>query len=72
VLPIKRTLQVAEIDEIISDVHARKAVAIEHWRRADWCNRELAASRFRAASVHAYAAALPISCTGSDAMISAT
>ena len=56
---IKRTLDGAEIDEIIADVEARKAMAIEHWRRADWRKRELAASSFRAECVHAGAAALP-------------
>ena len=47
VLRIKRTLDGAEIDEIISDVQARNALAIEHRRRADWRKRELAASSFR-------------------------
>jgi hypothetical protein len=32
VLRIKRTLYGAEIDKIISDVQARNAMAIEHWR----------------------------------------
>ncbi|WP_342726085.1 hypothetical protein AAFG07_03810 [Bradyrhizobium sp. B097] len=48
VLRIKRTLDGAEIDQIISDVEARKALAIERFRRAEWWKRELAASRFRA------------------------
>jgi hypothetical protein len=43
VLRIKRTLDGAEIDKIISDVQARKALAIEHRRRADGQKRELAA-----------------------------
>jgi hypothetical protein len=43
VLRIKRTLDGAEIDEIISDVQARKALAVEHRRRADWRARELSA-----------------------------
>lgn len=41
VLRIKRTLNGAEIDKIISDVEARKASAIEHRRRADRRRREL-------------------------------
>jgi hypothetical protein len=48
VLRIKRTLDGVEIDTIISDVEARKALALERQRRADWRKRELAASRFRA------------------------
>jgi hypothetical protein len=36
VLRIKRTLDGAEIDKIISDVQARKAVAIEGQRRKRW------------------------------------
>ena len=47
-LRIKRTLDGAEIDKIISDVRARKALAMEQQRRADWRKSELAASRFRA------------------------
>jgi hypothetical protein len=42
VLRIKRTLDGAEIDKIVADVAARKAMAIEHRRRADWRERELA------------------------------
>jgi len=41
VLRIKRTLNGAEIDELISDVQARKTRAIELARRADWHRREL-------------------------------
>jgi hypothetical protein len=42
---IKRTLDGAEIDEIIADVQAR---AIEHWRRTDWRTlRMLPASAIR-------------------------
>jgi hypothetical protein len=48
VLRIKRTLNGAEIDELISDVQARKAQAIELARRADWHRRELSARRFQA------------------------
>jgi hypothetical protein len=48
VLRIKRTLDGAEIDEIISDVQARNALAAERRRRADWRKRELAASGFQA------------------------
>ena len=47
VLRIKRTLNGAEIDELISDVQA-KAQAIELARRADWHRRELSALRFQA------------------------
>ena len=36
VLRIKRTLNGAEIDELISDVQARKAQAAEHRRRKEW------------------------------------
>lgn len=48
ILRIKRRLDGAEIDKIIWDVLARKALAIEQKRRADWRKREVAASRFRA------------------------
>ena len=48
VLRIKRTLHGVEIDTIISDVEARRA--LERQRRADWRKRVLAASRFRAKS----------------------
>jgi hypothetical protein len=44
---IKRTLDGAEIDKIISDVQALKALAIEHHRRADWRKRELSANSFQ-------------------------
>ena len=47
VLRIKRTLNGAEIDELISDVQA-KAQAIGLARRADWHRRELSARRFQA------------------------
>jgi hypothetical protein len=47
VLRIKRTLEGPEIDEIISDVQARKALAMERQRRADWHKCALTASRFR-------------------------
>jgi hypothetical protein len=59
VLRIKRTLDGAEIDRIISDVQARKALAIERQRRADWRKRELAASRFRAECEQLDASRLP-------------
>ncbi|MTV16758.1 MULTISPECIES: hypothetical protein [Bradyrhizobium] len=39
VLRIKRTLDGAEIDQIIRDVEARKELATEHRRRADWLKR---------------------------------
>jgi hypothetical protein len=45
---IKRTLDGAEIDTIIAEVQAHKAMAIEHWRQTDWRKRELAAGSFRA------------------------
>ncbi|WP_316398199.1 hypothetical protein [Bradyrhizobium sp. 33ap4] len=51
VLRIKRTLDGAEIDQIIRDVEAQKALAVERRRRADWRKREEAAKRFRAACV---------------------
>lgn len=59
VLRIKRTLDGAEIDEIIRGVEARKALVIEHKRRADWRKRELEAARFRAACVHSDTVAGP-------------
>src|ERR1700730_4610284 len=48
VLRIKRTLDSDQIDKIIADLQAQKAQAIEHRRRADWRERELAASSFEA------------------------
>lgn len=48
VLRIKRTLDGAEIDRIIWDVETRKALAIEHRRRAEWRKAEVEAERFRA------------------------
>ncbi len=39
-LRIKRTLDGAEIDGLISDLQARKALAVERGRRADWRKRE--------------------------------
>ncbi len=47
-LRIKRTLDGAEIDRLISDVQVRKAMAAEHRRRADWRKRELSARNFEA------------------------
>ena len=46
-LRIKRTLNGAEIDTLISDLQARKAMAAEHRRRADWRRREASASTFQ-------------------------
>lgn len=46
VLRTKRTLDGREIDQIILDVETRKALAIEHKRRAEWRKSELAAERF--------------------------
>ncbi|MGY4501971.1 hypothetical protein ACVWYH_005928 [Bradyrhizobium sp. GM24.11] len=57
VLRIKRTLVAAEIDKIIWDVEARKALAAEQRPRADWRKAELEAERFRAQCVHIGAAA---------------
>jgi hypothetical protein len=48
VLRIARTLDGAEIDKLISDVQARKALAIEHHRRADWRKRVSSANSFQA------------------------
>ena len=50
VLRIKRTMNDAEIDEVISDVRARKAPAIELARRAGCKMRELSARAFLAKS----------------------
>jgi hypothetical protein len=47
VLRIARTLDAVEIDRVISDVQARKGMAIERYRRADWRKRELSARSFR-------------------------
>ncbi|MGY4317233.1 hypothetical protein [Bradyrhizobium sp. JR3.5] len=58
VLRIKRTLDGAEIDQIIRDMEARKALAMEHRRRGDWRKRELAASWFRAEFEHNSAGSL--------------
>ena len=52
VLRIKRTLNSVEIDNLISDVQARKALAVESRRRADWRKRELAAIGFETACDH--------------------
>jgi hypothetical protein len=49
----------AEIDKIIWEFEAQKALAIERRRRADWRKGELAAERFRAECDHADAVALP-------------
>jgi hypothetical protein len=56
VLRIKRTLDGAEIDRIISDVQVRRSLATE--RRANWRASELSAKRFEAECHHADAAAL--------------
>jgi hypothetical protein len=48
VLRIKRTLDGPQIDEIISDVQARKALAAEQRRRAEWRAAEASAAIFRA------------------------
>jgi hypothetical protein len=59
VLRIKRTLDGAEIDKIIWDVEARKALAVEYWRRADWCTREMSAKVFRQNVITQETASLP-------------
>jgi hypothetical protein len=59
VLRIRRTLDGTEIDQIIWDMEARKALAIEKRRRAEWRKCELAASRFRAECDHLDGAWLP-------------
>ena len=51
VLRIKRVLDGAEIDRIILDVETRKALAIEHRRRAEWRKAELAAECVRAGCI---------------------
>ncbi|UPK38303.1 hypothetical protein IVB18_14285 [Bradyrhizobium sp. 186] len=56
-LRMRRTLDGTEIDKIIWDFEARKALAIEHRRRAEWRKAELAAERFRAECDHTDAAA---------------
>ena len=47
-LRIKRTLDGAEIDNLISDVQARKAQAIEHARRKQWQRTVENAAKFTA------------------------
>jgi hypothetical protein len=59
VLRIARTLDGVEIDKLIADVQARKALAIEHHRRADWRKRELSANVFEAACHHVNDASMP-------------
>lgn len=48
VLRLKRTMDGAEIDKVISDVQARKALALEQRRRAEWREAEVSAAEFRA------------------------
>ena len=49
VLRVKRQANVGwSGDQIIRDAEIRKALAMEHQRRADWRKREFAASRFPA------------------------
>ncbi|QOZ71074.1 hypothetical protein [Bradyrhizobium arachidis] len=52
VLRIKRTLDGAEIDEIIRGLEAEKALAVERRRRAEWKRCEWAADWFRAQCDH--------------------
>jgi hypothetical protein len=47
-LRMKRTLDGAEIDKIIWEFEAHKALAVERKRREDWRKAGLAAARFRA------------------------
>ena len=54
VLRIDRTLGGAEIDKLIADLDAVKALAIEHRRRNEWRQRELSASCFRAECDHCH------------------
>ena len=49
----------AEIDKTILDVEVRKALAMEHRRRAEWQHRELSAKSFAAEYGHAGDAAAP-------------
>ncbi|TWC05044.1 hypothetical protein FBZ93_10354 [Bradyrhizobium macuxiense] len=58
ILRIKRTLDGAEIDQIIQDMEARKVMTVERQRRVDWRKRELVAGRFRAEFDHLNAAPL--------------
>ncbi|WP_439370834.1 hypothetical protein [Bradyrhizobium sp. DASA03120] len=61
ILRIKRTLSGAEIDRIILEFEANKALAIERRRRKEWRKAELAASRFRAECDRLNALRLPSS-----------
>jgi hypothetical protein len=47
VLRIKRTLNGAEIDHLISDLQARKVLAAEHRRRKQWQHVVESAANFR-------------------------
>ncbi|MDH2404192.1 hypothetical protein QCM77_30190 [Bradyrhizobium sp. SSUT18] len=58
VLRIRRTLDGAEIDRIISDVETQKVLAAERRRRTEWRKCELAAERFLAECNHTNVAAL--------------
>jgi hypothetical protein len=51
----------AEIDKIIWEFEAQKALAAERRRRAEWRKGELAAERFRAECDHLDTAAAPLS-----------
>jgi hypothetical protein len=52
-LRIKRAVDSAEIDKIISDLQGGKALAIEHRRGVDWHQRALSAKSFVAEYGHA-------------------
>ncbi|MGY3496761.1 hypothetical protein [Bradyrhizobium sp. USDA 4502] len=67
VLRTKRTLDGAEIDRIILDVETRKALAVEHQRRADWRKSELAARWFRGECEHT--SAVPLSQLAHNQMV---
>ena len=54
-LRIKRTLYGAEIDKIILELEACKALAAEHRRRADWRKCELSANSLKTEYGHARA-----------------
>ena len=48
VLRIRRTLDGVEIDRIIGEVEAQKALAVEQQRRCDWRSLEISAGGFQA------------------------
>ncbi|WP_172628177.1 hypothetical protein [Bradyrhizobium ivorense] len=64
---LRRTLDGAETDQIIREMEARKALAVEYPRRAEWRKSELAASWFRDECNHLNAA--PPSHLAQDRMV---